>query len=220
MSIRHHPADATLMGFAAGTLSEPFSIVVSAHLEFCPQCRRTSRTMAALGAATMQGVTPVALQQGALEHVLSLLDVRPSDGVSRQPALPASAGDLPEALATVLGCSIDAIKWRKVSRGAEDHRVIFPSKQGVHSLRFLRAKPGMTLPEHAHVGTELTLVLRGALRDGDGLYGAGDVTDMDDEGTHSPKVEGADTCICVIANEAPSHYTQLKMRIFQKLAGI
>ena len=31
MSITHHPEDATLMEFAAGTLSEPFGIIVAAH---------------------------------------------------------------------------------------------------------------------------------------------------------------------------------------------
>jgi len=54
MSIQHHPDDATLMAFAAGTLTEPFAVVVSAHLEMCGQCRKTSRTMNDLGAAMMQ----------------------------------------------------------------------------------------------------------------------------------------------------------------------
>ena len=39
MKIDHHPDDATFMAYAAGTLSEGFSLVVAAHLEYCLRCR-------------------------------------------------------------------------------------------------------------------------------------------------------------------------------------
>ncbi len=223
MSITHHPEDATLMGFAAGTLSEPFSIIVAAHLEMCAVCRGTIRTMDELGAAKMQVAPPVEPDLGALESLLQRLDgPDPADRapITRIPPRPGNAAGLPDALARVIGGGIDTIKWRKVMPGVEDRRVMFKRRQGVHSLRFLRARPGMSLPEHAHVGTELTLVLQGALRDGGRVFGPGDVTDMDDEGTHNPIVDGAQTCTCVIANEAPPLFKQLKFRVLQKMIGI
>ncbi len=211
------------MAYAAGTLSEPFGIIVAAHLEMCGQCRRASRTMTALGAATMQTAVPVELAAGALGGIFARLDEpdRPGQGrLKPLPAQPIEACGLPRALARVMGGGLDKIKWRHVLPGAEDRRVMFSGKAGMHSLRFLRAKPGMSLPEHGHVGTELTLVLQGSLRDGKHIYSPGDVTDLDDEGTHNPFVDGAETCICVIANEAPPLYKQLKMRLLQKMIGI
>jgi putative transcriptional regulator len=223
MSITHHPEDATLMGFAAGTLSEPFGIIVAAHLELCAACRASMRTMSALGAAKMLAEGPLEMSAGALGGLLARLDGADDPASARRkplPPLPADTGGLPQALARVIGGGIDAIKWRHVLPGADDRRVMFKGRSGVHSLRFLRARPGMSLPEHAHVGTELTLVLRGALRDGGRVFGPGDVTDMDDEGTHNPVAEGPETCICVIANEAPPLFKALKFRVLQKVIGM
>lgn len=223
MSISHHPEDATLMAFSAGTLSEPFAIVVAAHLEMCGGCRGHIRRLTALGASVMQAAAPVEVSAGALDALMAQLDAPATVDAKRMkpvPAMPANGAGLPAALARVLGGGLDAIKWRHVIPGAEDKRVYFKTKKGTHSLRFLKAQPGMMLPEHAHVGTELTLVLKGALKDGEAVFGPGDVTDMDDEGTHNPVVHGQDACICVIANEAPPLFSQLKFRILQKLIGI
>ena len=221
MSIIHHPDDATLMGFAAGTLSEPFGIIVSAHLDLCAQCRQASRTLDGIGAAAMQKSAPSDLVEGALGRLMARLDEPAGAGTkSTVPQLPKASDGLPPTLARVLGGGLDTIKWRHIVPGADDRLIKFPGRTGIHTLRFLRGKPGATLPEHAHVGTELTLVLHGALRDGENIYGPGDVTDMDDEGTHNPVVHGQETCICVIANEAPPRFRQLKFRVLQKLIGI
>ena len=220
MSITHHPEDATLMGFAAGTLSEPFSIIVAAHLEMCAACRANVRTLTALGAVAMQGSAPAELATGSWDSLLTRLDDPEPARSKPLPPRPANSEGLPQALARVVGGGVDAIKWRKMIGGAEDRRIMFRGHGGMHSLRFLRARPGMSLPEHAHVGTELTLVLQGALRDGGRIFRTGDVTDMDDEGTHNPIVEGSEICVCVIANEAPPLFKQLKFRVLQKVIGM
>ena len=220
MSITHHPEDATLMGFAAGTLSEPFSIIVAAHLEMCTVCRDNVRTLTALGAASMLAGAPAEMAPGSMDSLLTRLDDPEPERLKPLPPRPANSEGLPQALARVIGGGVNAIKWRKMIGGAEDRRIMFQGQGGMHSLRFLRARPGMSLPEHAHVGTELTLVLQGALRDGGRVFRAGDVTDMDDEGTHNPVVDGAETCVCVIANEAPPLFKQLKFRVLQKVIGM
>ena len=225
MSISHHLDDATLMSFAAGTLSEPFAIVVASHLEMCGQCRHTNRRLAMLGGAVMEQAVPEELSADAAEHLLARLDEpAPVNGhrlkTDPQPAAAAGGQAFPKALTRLLGGGIDAIKWRHVVPGVDDRLIKFPTRSGIHTLRFLRAVPGKELPEHAHAGSELTLVLHGALRDGGHVLGPGDVSDMDDEGTHSPVVEGTETCICVFANEGASRFKQLKFRVLQKLIGI
>ena len=164
-----------------------------------------------------------ALEDGALERLLQRLEQPVQSSVRRarlrQP-VPDGALDLPGPLARLVGGGLDAIEWRNVIPGADDFRIMFPQKDGVHTLRFIRAVPGRELPEHSHVGTELTLVLRGALRDGGRIFTCGDVTDLDDEGTHNPLVDGTETCFCVIANEAPPQFVDPKMQILQEQIGI
>ena len=65
-----------------------------------------------------------------------------------------------------------------------------------------RTPPGADMPDHTHVGSELTLVLRGALTDGERIFRRGDLADLGEEGTHHPIVHGDEPCYCVVANEA------------------
>ena len=39
MKAIHHADDATLMAYAAGAVTEGFSLVIAAHLEQCSRCR-------------------------------------------------------------------------------------------------------------------------------------------------------------------------------------
>jgi len=224
MSVTHHPNDATLMEFAAGSLSEPLAIVVASHLELCSVCRSAMPIFSEIGGAFMvREVQAPPEEEAAYERLLARLDndstVTPAfEGRAREAS--ASAGDLPSSLARLVRGGLDSIEWRKVIPGADDWQLHFQTSDGDHSLRFLRAQPGRELPEHSHAGTELTLVLRGALRDGNKILMRGDVTDLDNEGTHNPVVHGDEPCFCVIANEGPPRFKALKMRILQKLIGI
>ena len=223
MSIIHHPDDATLMSFAAGTLSEPFAILIASHLELCGRCRQANLAMAALGGLVMESGLPSQTRPDALDRLLARLDEPADAGATKRrpmPALPPGATGLPQPLARLVGGGIDAITWHSVVPGVQDRMIKFEGKSEGHSLRFLRARPGMTLPEHTHVGTELTLVLAGALRDGEAVLGPGDISDMDEDGTHTPRVHGSETCICVFAHEAAPRFKRVKHRILQKLIGI
>ena len=222
MSVAHHPEIATLMSFAGGGLSEPFAIVVATHAAFCAHCRGELGRLHALGGAIMMAeAVDQALDVGAAERALRRLNrvelgAPPKDGLLAS----ASADALPGPLARLVGGGIDAIAWRQIVPGAEDCRFAFAGRRGAPSLRFLRAAPGREIPEHSHVGGELTLVLRGALRDGARLYKAGDVSDLDDVGTHSPVAVGDAPCVCVIAEEGPPRFVSPEMQALQRQIGI
>ena len=49
MSIHHHPDDSTILAYAAGALGEGFSLVLAAHMEYCPRCRAHLAEAEALG---------------------------------------------------------------------------------------------------------------------------------------------------------------------------
>jgi putative transcriptional regulator len=221
MTISFHPDEATLMSYAAGALTEPFAIIVGSHAELCPACRRTLRMLNALGGALMAEAPEARVDESAIDRLLSRLEAAPpaAETGGRTPSLP-NAADLPGPLARLVGGGVDQVKWRLVLPGADDCRFTFSGHRGEHTLRFLRAGPGMAIPEHTHVGTELTMVLRGRLRDGDRVYAAGDVGDLDNSAPHTPTVEGEEICICVIAEEGPPYFTSEEMRELQKQIGI
>jgi putative transcriptional regulator len=65
----------------------------------------------------------------------------------------------------------------------------------------LQVAPGRALPKHGHDGPELTCVLHGSFSDATGSYQVGDVAEPDDDDDHQPRVDGTETCVCVIASE-------------------
>ena len=222
MSVVHHPEFATLMSFAAGGLSEPFALLVASHAELCPRCRSELRRMHALGGALMATGDERTMEADAVERALRRVrspQFRQRPAVA--PAPPPTNGDaLPGPLSRLVGGGMKAIAWRAVIPGADDLRFAFAGREGSRSMRFLRAAPGREIPEHSHVGSELTLVLRGTLRYGERSYAAGDVSDLGDVGTHNPVVVGDQPCVCVIAEEGPPRFVSPEMQALQRRVGI
>ena len=76
----------------------------------------------------------------------------------------------------------------------------------------------MSMLEHGHGGEELTLVLQGAFKDKVGRFARGDIADLDEDTEHCPIIEEGETCICLYATEAPSHYKTFG-RLLQPFLG-
>ncbi|MFZ1104532.1 MAG: cupin domain-containing protein, partial [Hyphomicrobiaceae bacterium] len=104
---------------------------------------------------------------------------------------------------------LDALRWRWVSPGSRLRRVPFV---GVGRLHLFKCAPSITLPEHGHRGSELTMVLRGTLSDSTGHYGPGDVCDIDESIEHTP-LAGLEGCICVVAQDRPVRFRSLIVRL-------
>ena len=75
-------------------------------------------------------------------------------------------------------------------------------------MQLIKAAPGASVPEHTHGGSEITLVLRGALIDSTGRYAPGDVADVDEHIEHTPVADAEAGCICAIANEQPTRFRE------------
>ena len=190
MSIIHHPSDATLATFAAGTLDEARGVVVAAHLSLCAQCRNAVHAFEAAGGALLDDVAPEAMSAGALQRAMAALG--PLDIVT--PAIHRdAAGDLPSPL------SLYAVgPWRWIGRGVQWRPVDVASDDGVRVF-MLRAKPGTKLPRHRHTGTEWTCVFQGAFSHALGRYGAGDFDEADESVEHDPAVDAELGCLCLVA---------------------
>jgi putative transcriptional regulator len=129
---------------------------------------------------------------------------------------PAATGEVPAPLARLIGNSLDAIRWRWVSRG---QWVRWLPIAGGGRLHLFRCAPGVLIPEHGHRGSELTLVLRGILADATGRYAAGDLCDLDEETEHIPAA-GPDGCICIVAQDHPVRWRSLIVRLARPWHGL
>jgi putative transcriptional regulator len=209
MTIRHHPDDATLMSFAAGTLPQAFAAVVAAHLELCPRCRSEVAALDLVGAALMDTLPPRPLLR---DTPAPPAQDRDPGNTKQRPRNAASL--LPWPLRQLVGDRMDNVPWQPLARGLWHHPIPLPGGSG-GTLRLLKAAPACTIPEHGHRGAEMTLVLQGAYRDATGSFSIGDVADLDDTLEHTPVADAEAGCICVLATEMPPRFKGLLLRLAQ-----
>jgi putative transcriptional regulator len=209
MTINHHLDEATLMSFAAGSLPNTLAAVAAAHIAMCEHCRSELAVLERIGAALVADLPPASMQraQPELPPVTTLQPARSH----------AAHKDVPAPLAGVIGDGLDQVRWRWIGPGLW-HRPV--RVRGAGSLQLIKASPGAGVPEHTHGGSELTLVLRGALIDSTGRYAAGDVSDLDEDVEHTPVADAATGCICIIATEQRTRFKGVLARLLQPWHGL
>ena len=216
MNPTHHPSDALLIAYAAGTATEAEALVVSTHLTFCPECRADLRTAEAVGGALLDQVDAVPMQASGLQAVMARLD-EPAPAAAIRARHAESPEGLPVALAEYAAASLEQGGWRMVSPGIKQLRL---ATSGAGKARLLKLKPGTMLPEHGHRGTELTILLAGSYTDELGQFVRGDMAELDESVVHRPVVDDGPECIALIVTEAPLKFRTWMARLAQPLIGI
>jgi putative transcriptional regulator len=84
-------------------------------------------------------------------------------------------------------------------------------------LGLLRVRPGASVPQHGHRGSELICVLEGAFEDGAERYAAGDFSAAGDRHSHSQRADAAQGCLCLIATHGRLRFGTLLARLWQPL---
>jgi putative transcriptional regulator len=215
----HHPDDATLMSFAAGSLPEPLALVIATHCAVCPTCAAEVKALERVGAAMFAELAPQNLDRAAPVMALRSME---SDVVSaghRSAAGQDADGDIPVPLRHLIGDKLDDIQWQRLGFGVW-HAPVLQHKSSRGDVRLLRVEPGRAMPEHGHGGAELTMILRGAYQDEIGRFGPGDVADLDDDVEHRPVADAEMGCICIIASEKQAVFKGFFARLIQPLTGI
>jgi putative transcriptional regulator len=223
MRTEHHITRSTLHDYAAGALCEALSVVAASHLAWCRECRKAAKSVAQTPVAPRSANDTASSPAAAGgESAVEAMNRQP-----RTTELPCSDvshdGDvsdfgLPMPLALRLdGHGLEDVAWRKVFPGVAVCELAL-SASAAGQLRLVRIAPGKALPEHGHGSGELSLVLRGAYRDGLGRYTIGDVADLDGAAVHRPVAEEAG-CICLVAAETPVRYRSVFSRLWQRLTG-
>jgi putative transcriptional regulator len=199
MTVQHHPSESSLLSFAAGSESVAASVVISTHLTFCSECRRSLAVFEAAGGLLLADEEDATMLEEALQLAF--------DGIGRpRAATPQFAENstrrLPDGSAwppvvqPYLGRP-----WRWLAPGMRRLRLLDQAHGG--SLSVYRIAPGVGLPPHGHRGLELTCVLTGSFSDALGHYQPGDVSENDEAIEHQPVADAGPDCICLVASERP-----------------
>ena len=104
--------------------------------------------------------------------------------------------------------------WRWIGPGIHRRMIDVPSESGTRVF-LLKAAPGMTMPGHRHVGTELTLVLTGAFVHQGGRFAVGDIDDADASMEHDPVIDPGEDCICLVAMQGHLRLNSLLGRLIE-----
>ncbi|WP_417320919.1 ChrR family anti-sigma-E factor [Emcibacter sp.] len=205
--------DEWILSYAAGGLDQGHALLVATQAAMRPEIRRKVSEAEAVGGAFLETSKAVPVNDGLLGKILERLpDVEPEEHI--QDDIPS----LPAPLADYLGCGLDDLDWRFMGPGLKNVRLW----TGPHDERLwlLRAKGGITIPEHGHRGVEMTLVLRGSYHCGNETFLPGDMDMSDDDKTHQPVINPGEDCICLVLTEAPLKFNSLMARLAQPLIGL
>lgn len=214
MTIIHHLDDATILSYAAGTLGEALSVAAACHVGMCAECRTAVRKAEALGGEILDDLQSSAVSDVCRAATLASLN----DMTMAKPVNVKS--DMPLPLQRLLkGQDFAQLRWRKKAPGISIYELPL-SKSAKGSLKLVSIASGMSMLEHGHGGEELTLVLQGAFKDKVGRFARGDIADLDQDTEHCPIIEEGETCICLFATEAPSHFKTFIGRLLQPFLGI
>lgn len=203
---KHHPSDALLLEYAAGTLDPASSMVVGAHVEQCAHCAAHIQLLDTVGGVLLEDIEPVPMSEAAYAKVLARIDAGPEAQeteahASLAPQLPAQSQrpDLPAGMqwpASLDGFIISP--WKTLAPGMRWSRITVPHQPEANAF-LLRMGAGMELASHTHTGRELTQVLYGAYTDERALWAAGDFDQADTHIHHWPSVTEDSECICLVA---------------------
>jgi putative transcriptional regulator len=228
MTIKHHISDDFLLEYAAGTLSEGWSLGVASHLALCPECRERLAAMEGAAGAQLDKIdatSPGGSEEDAWARMKGRLGEIRVEEVLRDAPAPSAAlatagpqGVLPEPLRSYVGGDIHEVKWRALGRGA--YQILIDTGDRTTQTRLLRIPAGKPVPEHTHQGRELTLVLSGSFRDEVDRFGRGDVEEADGSLLHQPKADEDQDCICLAVTEAPLKFSSWIVRLVQPILKI
>lgn len=220
MNIKHHLDDATLVSYAAGSISQAMALVVACHISICPDCQQKASESEAIGGLMLDGLKEVDINEDALEQVLACLDNEPESIQKpiKQHKTQNKDTRIPKPLQECIDGSLEQLPWKRIVPGVYYHDLPFKAERGGVS-KLLKIAPGKSMLPHTHDGNELTLILRGSFSDEVGRFTEGDIADLDNEIEHQPLVDSDEDCICLIATDAPLKFSTLFGRLVQPMTG-
>jgi putative transcriptional regulator len=199
MTAQHHLSDDLLLAYAAGSLSEGWSLAVATHMSLCPQCRKRHSEAEAVGGALLEAIDAMEVEPTSLDAIMGRIDSSEPEIPDAKPRAPSGDTLYPEPLRSYIGGAVD-MNWKRLG-SAQQIRVRTSDRST--TVRLLKIPGGQPMPEHGHRGLELTLVLSGSFSDKHGTFARGDVEAADEDVEHQPIATAGEDCICLAVTDAP-----------------
>lgn len=177
-----------MLDYATGASTEAEALLVETHVRMSAMGRAALRAAEALGGALLETARPAPMRTGFAA-----------------PALLASRGALSASPGERRFGAAHALVWKAAEGGAGlDWRwrpALRETWLPVEGATLLKIPAGSMMPVHGHDGPEVTLVLKGAFEDENGVYQRGEIAFADEHVEHAPRVVGREDCICLAATQ-------------------
>lgn len=213
-----HPSEELVAIYASGALDEASGLAIASHLTLCPSCRATAALYEALGGGMIEDLPATPMAEGALAATLARAKETPAN---RHAAVPLAAKSdrpiLPAPLRQYVGGDVDSVQWRALAPGIHHMPLV---SAGSVTARLLCISPGRAVFDHSHVGTELTLVLKGSYTAQGQRYARGDMEVADETTNHRPVAGMEEACICLVVTDGPLRFGNWIGRLMQPFIGI
>lgn len=225
-AVKFHPSLSLLEQYTEGTLAAELSLVVAAHLDFCPHCQQLRHDIEAdIGCQLAQQSAASAdgeEWQQMLQQILS-----PDAATTSQGSIETASTIATETVVTHIEQGQHRIEIpRSLQRLAAKRKkwlqlggiatAKLPSGDNNH-LSLLLIESNTEVPLHTHKGLEITLVLAGEMVDEMGKYAAGDLIINTPDHTHTPKNISHEPCLCLSVLTAPLEFKQGLTRLLNPL---
>jgi len=214
-AVKHHPAQELLEQYIEASLGPELSLAIAAHLDLCPHCQRVKMDLEAEAGAALVNLAEEPATATEWQQMLDFITAQPELAVSmekRQPfALQIQNSEilLPASLKPLLQ---NKLKWLNLG-GISTAKL---AGEDQHNVSLLYIRKDSEVPQHTHLGLEITLVLKGKIYDEAGCYGEGDLLINTPDHTHTPRTMSED-CLCLSVLTAPLKFKKGLTRLLNPL---
>jgi len=221
-AIKFHPGMSLLEQHAEGTLSADVALAVAAHIDLCPHCQQLSRDITA-DLACQLAQQPVKTNSTDWQQMLN--DIMAQPQLSKQVAAGQSQLSAQHAEPIIVN-QREFVLPRALQRLAANHgkwlhlggiaTAKLPAGNDYH-VSLLYISKDTEVPQHTHLGLEMTLVLAGKIVDENGEYKAGDLLINSPDDTHTPRTMADEDCLCLSVLSAPLKFKKGLTRLLNPL---
>lgn len=202
-----HPNLDLITEFSAGTLPLAQAACISVHVGDCEHCRNLTEQLTQVATMLFEKLDPQAVNETQLDAVLSRLD---EQAPLEYPRIAERDDSTPGILQRLMSRDFSDLSWKKM--GSSLRISYLRTGDPSHEFALYHIKAGGRIPEHAHRGSEMTLILTGGFSDSQGSYHQGDFIYREPGDVHAPTALQSEDCICLAVLNAPLKFTDWKFR--------
>lgn len=219
-AVKYHPSMMLMEQYVEGTLAADVALAVATHIDLCPHCQRVCQDVHNDKAASVL-TQPVQANDDASSFLSMLDDILTETQLEKaelvKPNTEAVTVEvngrsfrIPRSLSRLVQ---HQNKWLQLGGIATAK---LPAGDKMH-VSLLYIDKNTEIPNHTHMGLEMTLVLSGTICDENGEYGAGDLLINTPADTHTPRTRVNEDCLCLSVLSAPLKFNHGLVRLLNPL---